>query len=219
MVAALAAGVLGGSLAGCSGDDTTPEPTTPRPDATFSSEFTRTGSGLRWTYRLRANEPAALLAFNGPDADDPDADHPDADPAVWVTPRDDDTVEVAQRLLAPPDGVDVARPMMVHGTVIAPGQEITGTVEVPLPLAVRHPYQGAFDPPLRLPDGAEEVVFCVGVARESEFVPQPTDQPSATPSATPGATAGPTPGPIYAHLSGSLLRQHLFCSAPENPAG
>jgi hypothetical protein len=207
LAAALAAAALAGSVGGCTREEPPPEPETPRPSAAFSSEFTRTQDGLRWSYRLRNREGAALIAFNGPDAD-----YPDEGPAIWVTRRDDRTVEVAQRLLAPPEDAGPARPILVHGSIVPPGVEISGTAEVALPLAVRHPYRDAFEPALRLPSDAEEVVFCLGVAREREFVPMPTDPADRSPAAEPSA---PPPGPRYAHLAGSLLRQHLFCAPPQ----
>jgi hypothetical protein len=216
LLPALAAAVAIGGSAGCTADEP-PRPDTPPPAAAFTSEFARTSATLRWSYRLRNTSAAALLAFNGPNPDQP-ADGP----AVWIVPGDDGTVQVAQRLLGPPPGVDVGRPVLVHGTVIPPGEEITGAAEVRLPLAVRHPYQGAFDPAVRLPDDAGQVVFCLGVARQSEFVPmptdqppQPTDQPTATQASAPAATPAAPPGPLYAHLAGSERRQHLFCSPPQ----
>jgi hypothetical protein len=197
---ALLAAAMCLSLAGCADNYLrAPAPETPKISATFTAEFSRTATGLRWAYRIRNAEGAPLVLFNGPDAD-----HPDDPAPVWVTRRDDDTAEVAQRLLGPPEGVDLTRPMVLHGTLVPAGQEVTGTATVRLPLTAHHPYAGAFDPPLERPDGAEEVVFCLGVARESEFVPIPTASP---------APAAATAGPLYAHLSGSERRQHLFCSA------
>jgi hypothetical protein len=211
LVAAALAVTLGASVAACTDDDSAREPTTPRPAVSFEARFTRTPTELSWAYRLRNDESVPLYVFNGPVTD-----YPTGPPAVWITPRDDRTVEVGQRLLGPPEGVEQARPILVHGTTVAPGAEITQTVRASLPLATKHPYQDVGEPPL--PDDIERVVFCVGVARQGDILPQPTDPPTGSPSA---AGAGPTPaaGPVFANLTGAEARQHLFCSKAEELRG
>jgi hypothetical protein len=194
LAALLLATTLG--LTACS-DDT---PAGPDLKTTLDAKLTRTPTRLTWTYTLRNDESSPIVVVNGPLAD-----QPDAGPQVWITGRDDDTVEVAYRLLAPPEGVSVARPIDQAGTVVAPGATITGKAEVALPLEVRHPYAGAFDPPMKLPDDPQNLIFCVGVALASEVPPQP--QPSST------------AGAVYAHTSSAAAHQHLACTDPATVTG
>jgi hypothetical protein len=178
--------------AACTGD----EPSGPELRATLQAGLTRTPAALTWNYTLRNDEPAPIAVFNGA-LPEPAG----APPMAWITGRDDDTVEVAQRILAPPDGVDPARDVTQYGTILAPGASLTGSVTAPNPPQLRHPYQGAgdLDP---LPSTPERVVFCVGIARESE--------------------AGAQPGggrPLFHHNEGTASHQHLVCTAAEPLAG
>src|SRR4051812_43971919 len=109
-------------LAGCSAAS---------PPATLKATLTRTTDLLTWQWTLHNDESEPIVILDGPLSDT-------TAPQVWVTPGDHDTVEVAYRFLAPPEGVDVARPILQTGHTVAAGQSATGTAQVRLPLAVRH---------------------------------------------------------------------------------
>jgi hypothetical protein len=139
---------------------------------------------LTWQWTLRNDGAEPIVVLDGPIGGAPD-------PQLWVTPGDDDTVEVAYRFLAPPDGVTVAQPISQTGHTIAPGASAQGTARIRLPLAVRHPYAASFDPPLTLPGGSPDIRFCVGVVRATD--------------------ARPHPGGAYAHLKSAVDKQHITC--------
>ena len=174
------------SVAGCSGDESF-EPGGPELKATLDARVTPAPTTLTWDYTLRNDETEPIAVFNGPLGD-----AAGAGPMAWITPRDDETAEVALRLLAPPEGVDLARDVEQSGTVLSPGQSLTGTVAAPIPLEVRHPYQSAFDPPLELPDSVAKVVFCLGIARVADV-----------------GTTMP-----YHHNEGTVAHEHLICADP-----
>ncbi|GAA0796309.1 hypothetical protein [Spirilliplanes yamanashiensis] len=174
----------------------------------LTATLTRTPTALSWDYVLRNDEPTELAVFNGDPADDnPLAESPS--PQAWVVPRDGTTVEVAQRLFAAPPTGGPHRSYLQYGTVLPPGATLSGRVTVPYPLTLTHPYGTAFDPPLRLPDVRERVVFCIGVARPADVpaAARPSGGP-ADPSAVPGARTQ-----VYAH--GADVPQHLVCAPPE----
>ena len=179
------------AVAGCA-DDESLAPAGPELKATLDARLTRAPATLTWDYTLRNDETEPIAVFHGPLAG-----AAGAGPMAWITPRDDETVEVALRLFAPPEGVDLARDVEQSGTVLAPGKSVTGTVAAPIPLELRHPYQSAFDPPLELPDDPATVVFCVGIARVADV----------------GATQP------YHHNEGTVAHEHLVCADPEPIAG
>lgn len=172
-------------LAGCGNSDS--EPREPRePKATLQATLTRTDTHLSWQWSLRNDDSTPVVVLDGPVAGTADQ------PQVWITPGDNDTVEVAYRFLAPPDGVDVTQPIRQTGRTVAPGASISGTAQVTRPLAVRHPYAGTFDPPLTLPGGSPEVRFCIGVISATDVTPQP--------------------GGAFAHLSSAVAKQRMTCT-------
>lgn len=175
-----ASAVLALLLAGCGGGGST------GPKATLKAALTRTASVLSWQWTLRNDDKVPVVVLDGP------VDGTTAQPQAWITPGDDDSVEVAYRFLAPPDGVDVTRPVLQAGQTVAPGASASGTTRVALPLAVRHPYAGDFSPPLSLPPGTPEVRFCVGVVNANDVRPQP--------------------GGSYAHVASAVAGQRLVCT-------
>jgi hypothetical protein len=75
---------------------------------------------------------------------------------------------------------------------VAAGASATGTAQVRLPLTVRHPYAGSFDPPLALPGGTPDIAFCVGAVRAKDVAPQP--------------------GGAFAHLESAVAKQRVTCA-------
>jgi hypothetical protein len=192
------------SAGGCASGAAGPAPAPSVPPSSLSATMTRTATGVSWSYVMRNRGTDPLVVYNGALSDTDGAPH--GAPPVWVTPRDDGTVEVAQRLLPPPESAPVTRPVLTGGSVIAGRDTQQGTVEVPLPLTVHHPYAEDFPLPLRLPAGARQVVFCLGVARQSEVIAEPVAAPAGM----------PTPSPRYAHIGVGADRQHLVCAPPQD---
>jgi hypothetical protein len=220
----LAAALLG--TAACT-DDAPALPDRPGPAvaATLTATFARTPTSLTWTYTLRNDEPGEIAVFSGGSADSDGGVSNST--GAWVVPRDDTTVEVSQRLFDQPPGVGLARPYTQFGTVLPAGAVLSGSATVRLPLQVSHPYDFAFDPPLRLGEQAGKVVFCVGVARAADLPPTPLPTPTAGDLPQPSAGAqqslyaapdGPAPAGArkarYVHAGSD--RQHLACAAPVN---
>jgi hypothetical protein len=179
------------SAAACTADESL-APGGPGLKVALDARLTPAATTLTWDYTLRNDESEPIAVFDGPPAEAGDGPS-----MAWIVPRDDETAEVALRLFAPPEGVDVARDVRQSGTVLAPGQSRTGTVTAPVPLELRHPYQSAFDPPLELPEHPQDVIFCLGTARVSDV----------------GA------GPVYHHNEGTVAHEHLACADPEPIAG
>jgi len=173
-------------LPGCGGggDDQPQQPQEPR--VTLQATLTRTDTLLSWNWTLRNDDTEPIVILDGPITGG-------NQPQVWVTPGDDGTVEAAYRFLAPPEGVAVAQPILQAGHTVAAGASATGTAQVRLPLTVRHPYAGSFDPPLALPAGTPDITFCVGAVRAKDVAPQP---------------GGP-----YAHLESAAKQQRVTCAA------
>lgn len=188
-VAALA--VATATLVGCSGAPDappTPQPTTPRPEVTFTAELTATAESLTWEYDLRNDGTTAVAVFNGPDRAAPD----DA-PPVWVVNAGGGRVEVSQRLHDLPEGVLAAEPFYVGGTTLEPGESLTGQASTPLPLALSYPYAGAADDAYAPPDDPKDVIFCLG------FMARP---------------AGAEHVEWFAHDAWATGMQHRACTEP-----
>ncbi len=188
------------ALTGCTDRGNPPgEPRVTRPNATFQATVIRQADGLRISYRLRNTGSVPLIAYNGvPRTDAPEKITP-APEAVYVTARADGTVELAKRTFPVPEGVNPYARLLVGGTAVAPGEELSETFTVPLPLIARRPYQEAMSTPPRLPDPVRRVVFCLGATRQDAF-------PKRWASGAPGAGDGP----VFLHPS----PQHLYCSDP-----
>lgn len=184
-------------VSGCT--DPPGEPGVKRPDATFQATVSRQADGLRISYRLRNTGSVPLIVYNGvPRTDSPEKITP-APEAVYVTARTDGTVELAKRTFPVPEGVNPYARLLVGGTIVPPGDDLSETFTVPLPLIARRPYQEAMSTPPRLPDPVRRVVFCLGATRQDAF-------PTRWASGAPGAGDGP----VFLHPS----PQHLFCSDP-----
>ena len=169
-------------LTGCGGgSDDQPR----QPQTTLRATLTRTDTLLSWTWTLRNDDTEPIVILDGPITGG-------NQPQVWVTPRDDGTIEAAYRFLAPAEGVAVAQPILQAGHTVAAGATATGTAQVRLPLTVRHPYAGSFDPPLTLPSGTPEIKFCIGAVRAKDVTPQP--------------------GGAYAHLESAAAKQRVTCA-------
>ena len=204
--------VLGG-VVGCGGADGEPA-APPALDVRLSTQVQRDAGSLRITYTLVNGTGEQIVVFSGlpaRDTHEPPVTDPDA---VYLTRRDDDTVEIAKRVFAPPDGVDVAVNVVVRGVVVAPGQQTTEAVRVPLPLRARKPY----DSSATLPASPRRVVFCLGVIRQADVpaIP-PDDVPSAgqgDAGPAPTASGDPDPRPVYPPLANVLRVQRLVGGDP-----
>ena len=193
-----------GALAACQSSDppTGPTPTGPtgpttgspvEAEVSFSADVA--ADRLRLAYRLRNTGTAAVVALNGVPATDTVAD-PAVDPnAVYVTARDDGTVEIAKRAFAPPPGVAPAAPFQLAGTVVAPGAELTEELTLPLPLRGRSPY----DDVDQLPDPVRRVAFCIGVLPDT-MIGMRRD--------------GTADRPVYGHMDFTVGAQRLVCAEP-----
>jgi hypothetical protein len=196
-----------GALAACQTSDAPagPKPSGPTGpttgstvDADLSISADVAADRLRLSYRLRNNGTSPVVALNGVPAVDTVAD-PAVDPdAVYVTARDDGTVEIAQRAFAPPAGVDPAAPFQLAGTVVPGGGEVAGELTVPLPLRGRSPY-GPLAGGDRLPDPVRRVVFCIGVLPDT-MIEMRRD--------------GTAERPVYGHLDFTVAAQRLVCAEP-----
>ncbi|MEO3746940.1 hypothetical protein [Plantactinospora sp. B5E13] len=186
---AAALGVV--TLAGCGADayvDFEPEwtPTGARPEVNFDATVTPRGEALNIRYTLRNQGAEPIVGYVGVERDA--ASHADD---VYVTARQDGTVEVAKRTFAIPPNVNADAVGTIEGVVIPPGEGFTEEFAVPLPLAGDRPYVSE----VKLPEPVREVVFCLGVVPQSEAAaPKPADD---------GCGRYPLNGP-----------QHLFCSPP-----
>jgi hypothetical protein len=197
-----------GSLAAC-GDDRSTATGGPDLTATLTAQPAVTAERITWTYTLRNDEASAIAVFNGAWGDDP----PEAGPVSWVVAGPDDTIEVSQRVFAPPPGVGLARDYMQYGTVLQPGATLTGTAMASRPFRVNHPYKSIFDPPLELPEDPSKVILCVGIARAADVPGEPVPTPTAT--ALPGSSPAPA-GPLtyYRHNQSTVDNEHLVCAPP-----
>jgi hypothetical protein len=195
-----------GALAACQTSDAPTGPTPPGPtgttagstvDADLSLSADVGTDRLRLTYRLRNTGTAPMVVLNGVPAVDTVAD-PAVDPgAVYVTARDDGTVEIAKRAFAPPPGVDPAAPFQLAGTVVPGGGEVAEEVTVSLPLRGRSPY-GAVAGGDRLPEPLGSIVFCLGVLPDT-MIEMRRD--------------GTADRPVYGHMDFTVAAQRLVCAA------
>lgn len=194
-------------LAGCaqSGPLDRPEPESARPDLTFVARSAHTEAAAEWTWSLRNDDDAPVLVFVGIDPQQMSA----ADPApVWVMRAKGSTVEVSQRLIAPPANVAFAAPYGVAAQVLAPGDVLEGTTRAQLPLTTSLPWPEDIDPSRAVPDSPSQVYLCLGVGTWDTFGALPTvgDQGYDTPD----------PDQPYAmHTEWYVAEQHLFCTDPE----
>ncbi|AVT36676.1 hypothetical protein [Plantactinospora sp. BB1] len=186
---AAALGVV--ALAGCGADayvDFEPEwsPSGAKPTASFDATVTPRAEALEIRYTLRNQGAEPIVAYVGVEGDA--ASHAYD---VYVTAREDGTVELAKRTFAIPPGVNADAVGTVEGMVVPPGEEVSEEFSVPLPLEGRRPYVAT----VKLPEPVREVVFCLGAVLQSEAAaPKP---------AADGRGKYPLNGP-----------QHLFCSPP-----
>ena len=122
---------------------------------------------------------------------------------AYVVGQGEDEAQISQRVFATPhpSRVDFAQAPRVGATLLADGDELTGTVEVPLPLERASPYGDDLGyGEIRLPDPVREAIFCLGV------LPPPYDVAIGK-QAEDGAIT-------IAHGGASNAGQHLFCSDP-----
>ncbi|MDW5326422.1 hypothetical protein [Plantactinospora sp. KLBMP9567] len=179
------------TLAGCGADayvDFEPEwsPSGAKPAASFDAEVTPRGEALDVRYTLRNQGAEPIVAYVGVEGDA--ASHAYD---VYVTVREDGTVELAKRTFAIPPRVNADAVGTIQGTVVPPGEEVSEQFSVPLPLEGRRPYVAT----VKLPEPVREVVFCLGAVLQSEAAaPKPAED---------GRGKYPLNGP-----------QHLFCSPP-----
>ncbi|WP_155859395.1 hypothetical protein [Cellulomonas sp. KRMCY2] len=195
-------------LAGCaaqSGPLDRPEPEGPRPDLTLTAELSQTDTAVGWSWTLRNDDDAPVLVFVGPDPARMSADEP---PPTWVLAAKGDTVELAQRLIAPPSDVDFASAYGVAARVLAPGEELTGAAEVRLPLTTTLPWGADIDSSRAVAASPSEVYLCVGVGTTESFGELPT-------VADQGIETTDGDAPYAMHSEWYVAQQHQFCTEPE----
>jgi hypothetical protein len=188
---ALAAGVLSACKAS---DGPSGPPTTKAPDVSF--DVTADADGVHVNYRLRNTGADPIVLLEGvPETDTMNTPEPAPD-GVYVTARADGTVELSQRAFGFPDGVAVAVPVQIGGTVVPPGAEIARSFTVPLPLRGRQPYGGSGS---ALPEPVRRVAFCLGVL-PSDMIDKRRD--------------GTAEHPVYGHMDFTAQAQTVLCSEP-----
>lgn len=134
-----------------------------------------------------------MLVFVGPDRIDPDGDAP-----TWVLGARGGTVELAQRLLPTPQDVNFDEPYRLVPGVLAPGAQMSGQAQAPLPLTTSLPWGVDADPGRAVPSSPTEVYLCVGVGTAEEFGDQLTAR-----------------SPVVTHDESTAQRQHQFCTQAE----
>lgn len=177
-------------------------PSGPRPDMAFRATISRQGDGLRIDYRLANVGSTPVVVFNGVLQRD-DASRSNVD-QVYVTARENGTVEIAKRTFSVPEGIEIGGLDFLWATILPPDGAVTERVTVPLPLKPYRPYQAFLDQPIKLPDPVKRVVFCIGAARLDALPPQ-KQPPFASPLKN-----SPYETRMFPHNG----RDHLFCSKP-----
>lgn len=182
-----------------------PEPSTPRPDLTLTSDFRMTATSVGWSWTLRNDDDQPVLVFVGPD---PEQLRDDTIGPTWVLGAKGAAVELAQRLIAPPADVDFAVPFGVTAQILEPGAELAGTAEARLPLATTLPWGAHVDPSRAVPRSQAEVYLCigVGVAEAFEDLPLASDRNVDAPEGD---------APYAMHSAANVAEQHQFCTEPE----
>lgn len=204
----VALGVAGCDSSGGSGPSSTPaggEPDDPpgevaEPAADFDATIDVGDDAVTVRYTLTNRSGGDLLVTDRPPVQvgagvrySPDE--------TYVVGQGDGRVQISQRAFATPDPsrVDFAQPPRVGATTLADGEELSGSVEVPVPLARSYPFGDDLGyGEIRLPDPVRQVTFCLGV------LPPPYD-PAINKQTEDGTTT-------IAHDDVSNAGQHLFCS-------
>jgi hypothetical protein len=158
-----------------------------KPAVTLTASLTRQGDdGLAVSYTLRNQGGEAVVAYIGVPGNAASHSYD-----VFVTARENGTVEIAKRTFAIPPGTNADAVGTIEGVVIPPGEQFQEEFRISLPLKGNRPYVGE----VKLPDPVKIVVFCVGALLQKEAPePKPAER---------GRGAYPLNGP-----------QHLFCSDP-----
>jgi hypothetical protein len=178
-------------LAACSAEayvDYEPQwqPTGTKPNVAFTASVKKQGDGLAISYTLRNQGAEAIVAYIGVPGDAASHSYD-----VFVTAREDETVEIAKRTFSIPPGTNADAVGTIEGAVIPPGEQFAEEFFLSLPLKGNRPYVSE----VKLPDPVKTVVFCVGALLQKEApAPKPADN---------NRGAYPLNGP-----------QHLFCSDP-----
>lgn len=160
------------------------QPTGTRPDVEFTATIQEQADALAISYRLRNKGTEPVVAYVGVEGD-PVSHQWD----VYVTAREDGTIEIAKRTFAIPPGVNADTIGTIEGVIIAPGGEFAEDLRVPMPLMGRRPYVST----VKIPTSPDRKVFCIGVVLQKEAA-------AALPGDG-GRGRYPLNGP-----------QHLFCS-------
>src|SRR6478609_5832943 len=117
------------------------DPTSPaaRPDADFSAELTVADDAVRVTYRLVNSSDKELLVPN--QLGDENAEYDGDTSRAYVTGADGGVV-LSQRVFPQPDTDQMswAQAPKVQATRVAPGETLTGSVEVPRPFVRVQPF-------------------------------------------------------------------------------
>ena len=129
---------------------------------TYTIDLSPAEDSLTWQYEVRNDGTTRIAVLNGPERA-----APDDDPPVWVVNAGDGTVEVSQRLHDLPDGLAYDEPLYAGGSILEPGESLTGSATVALPLALHHPHVRESDldsyPGYALPERPQNVMFCLGI--------------------------------------------------------
>ncbi|HEX5512199.1 MAG TPA: hypothetical protein VFX41_10830, partial [Actinomycetales bacterium] len=140
------------------------------------------GGSLNVDYRVRNSGGEPVIITDGVPARDtgllPEADSR----AAYVKVRAGGTVEVSRRTFAAPGGSERSGTALMLGTLLRPGQELSGAVRLERPVRLYRPYDGSGKPVggsgsgatasaterAELPDSARSVVFCLGVVDQTD---------------------------------------------------
>ncbi len=166
-------------MSACGGPSTTPQSVVAGedPGVTLSADIGRgPGGSLAVNYRVRnGGEEPVIITDGVPARDTGLLPEPDSR-AAYVKVRAGGTVEVSRRTFAAPGGSERSGTALMLGTLLRPGQEVSGAVRLQQPVRLYRPYDSgasgatASDAVERaeLPDSARTVVFCLGVVDQSD---------------------------------------------------
>jgi len=146
------------------------------PGVTLSADIGRgAGGGLTVDYRVRNGGGEPVIITDGVPARDTGLlPEPDSS-AAYVKVRAGGTVEVSRRTFAAPGRSERSGTVLMLGTLLRPGQDMSGSVRLERPVRLYRPYASAgpggtsgATERAELPDSARTVVFCLGVVDQGD---------------------------------------------------